>query len=77
MAHDLGDDGDSLTPSVADLTLESGDEDDVPLAKPHLANADDADDDYNGPFIPRRMPAREARSASHVDDSTSPPPKVL
>jgi len=31
---------DSVTPSVIDLTLESGLEDDVPFAKPHLANTE-------------------------------------
>jgi hypothetical protein len=79
MSHELDNDVKLLTPSINNLTLGSGDEDDGPMVDPHAATNvtnDQVDDDYNGPFIPRRMPAREAIPAGCAADSTSPPPKV-
>jgi hypothetical protein len=72
---DVDDDG-LTTPLIANLSLNSdADEDDVPLVQPPVNTTGD-DDDYDGPFIPRRKTFGQAAAERCVTDSTSPPPKV-
>jgi hypothetical protein len=63
------------TPLLANLSLNSdADEADVPPVQPVVHAG--ADDDYDGPFIPRRKTSYVARAARNATDSSSPPPKV-
>ena len=73
----IEDDDDCLaTPLIANLSLDSdADDDDVPLVQPPVNTTGD-NDDYDGPFIPRRKTFGQAAAARCVTDSTSPPPKV-
>ena len=63
------------TPLLANLSLNSdANEADVPPVQPVVHTS--ADDDYDGPFIPRRKTFSVASAARCATDSSSPPPKV-
>ena len=62
-------------PLLANLSLNSDANDaDVPPVQPVVHTG--ADDDYDGPFIPRRKTFSVASAARCATDSSSPPPKV-
>ena len=63
-------------PLLANLSLNSDANDaDVPPVQPVVHTGAD-DDDYDGPFIPRRKTFSVASAARCATDSSSPPPKV-